>query len=157
VNAILTLREMNPFAAFTRAIEMAELVPQQTLPPDVSTQVTPTSAWPPVVPPPAAPTLGPTEVAPAGPPARVRCDESDRSVYLDGKRVASEVELAVFRFFRAIAESYPDPISYKKIADRVPGFHGKHPTRDLKDRLPSPLASWVKSGKHGYHLRLPGT
>jgi hypothetical protein len=89
------------------------------------------------------------------PPQRIRCDESDRSVSLDGKRVVGELELAVFRFFRAIADAYPNPISYRAIRARTPGLHGKHSTRDLKDRLPSPLSAWVQSGKHGYFLKLP--
>jgi hypothetical protein len=37
INAVLTLRGMNLFAACARAIEMAELIPKQTLPPDLST------------------------------------------------------------------------------------------------------------------------
>jgi hypothetical protein len=141
VNAVMTLREMNPFSACARAIEMAGLVPQQTLPADLSAQAALTTEAPPM--------------ASAGQPVRVRCDESDRSIYLDGKRVAEEMELAVFRFFRAIVGAYPDPISYRKIANRVPGLLGKHPTRDLKGRLPTPLAGWVRSGKHGYCLKLP--
>jgi hypothetical protein len=67
----------------------------------------------------------------------------------------AEVELSLFRFFRAIAEAYPDPIRFKEIQRRTPGLHGKHPTRDLKDRLPSELSRLVKSGKHGYRLTLP--
>lgn len=95
-------------------------------------------------------------IDPADPnPARVRCDEADRSVYLDGRRVVGEVELAVFRFFKVIAEAHPDPISFARIQDRAPGLHGKNRTRDLKDRLPAPLDGWVKSGKHGYGLKLP--
>jgi hypothetical protein len=86
---------------------------------------------------------------------RVRCDESDRSVYLDGKRVVGEVELPVFRFFKVIAEAYPDPVPFAKIQSRTHGLLGKHPTRDLKDRLPAPLDRWVESGKHGYSLKLP--
>ncbi len=89
------------------------------------------------------------------PAPRVRCEEPDRSVYLDGKRIVGEVELALFRFFRVIAEAYPDPIRFKEIQRRAPGLHGKHRTRDLKDRLPSALANLVQSGKHGYLLKLP--
>jgi hypothetical protein len=90
-----------------------------------------------------------------GPQNRVRCDEGDRSISLDGKVVVREVEIAVFRFFNVIAEAYPDPVPFAKIRARTRGLHGKHPTRDLKDRLPSPLSQWVKSGKHGYFLNLP--
>jgi hypothetical protein len=88
-------------------------------------------------------------------PARARGDEADRSVHQDGKYVVREVELPVFRFFEVIAEAYPDPIPFSKIQTLASGLHGKHPTRDLKDRLPAPLAGWVKSGKHGYRLELP--
>jgi hypothetical protein len=90
-----------------------------------------------------------------GPEPRVRCDESDRSVYLDGKRIAGGVDLAVFRFFRVIAEAYPDPIPFKQIQARAAGLYGKHPTRDLKNRLPRKLVPLVRSGKHGFSLELP--
>src|SRR5262249_24100118 len=97
---------------------------------------------------------GPPTTIPVTAP-RVRCEESDRSVYLDGKRIVAEVELPLFRFFRVIAEAYPDPMAFKDIQRRTTGLYGKHPTRDLKDRLPSAIASLVHSGKHGYFLKLP--
>lgn len=100
--------------------------------------------------------------APAEPPSppvvplpRIRCEESDRSVHLDGERVASGVDVGPFRFFRAVAAAYPDPIEFKKIQQRVPGLTGKHPTRDLKNRLPPALLRLLKSGKDGYYLKLP--
>jgi hypothetical protein len=92
---------------------------------------------------------------PGGCGGRVRCDEADRSVTLDGMRIAHQIELAVFRFFRVLAEVCPDPISYRHIKERVPGLKGKHPTRDLRDRLPPELYRLVTSGKHGYRLELP--
>lgn len=99
-------------------------------------------------------TAGPTTTVPPQ-TSRVRCDESDRSVYLDGKRVAGEVELTLFGFFRVLAEAYPNPVAFKEIQRRTPGLLGKHPTRDLKNRLPVALARLLGSGKHGYQLRLP--
>ena len=89
------------------------------------------------------------------PVPRLCCDDSDRSVYLDEKRIVGEVELSLFRFFKVIAEAYPNPIPFKAIQERAPGLHGKHRTRDLKDRLPPALAALVQSGKHGYLLKLP--
>lgn len=86
---------------------------------------------------------------------RVHCDEADRSVSLDGKLIAHNIELALFRFFRVLAEVCPDPISYRRIQERAPGLKGKHPTRDLRDRLPPELSRLVTSGKHGYQLHLP--
>ena len=86
---------------------------------------------------------------------RVRCEDTGCSVYLDGKRIANDVPLAVFRFFRVIARAQPDFISYKKIAERAPGLHGKHSTRDLMDKLPKELRTLVVSGKLGYALKLP--
>ena len=103
-----------------------------------------TAATNPVPPPPPNPTGD-----------RVRCQDTDRSVWLDGKRMACELELPVFRFFKVLVEAYPDPVTYSKISERAPGLKGKHPTRDLKDRLPAPLEKWVQSGKHGYFLQLP--
>lgn len=145
VNAMLTLREMNLFAASARAIELAGLLPTPAvgLKSAVGTGV------------PLTTNTGATGQDQPIPMPRVRCDESDRSVHLDGKRVIGEVELTLFRFFRVIAEAYPDPIRFKKIQERAAGLHGKHPTRDLKDRLPTELARLVDSGKHGYQLRLP--
>ena len=99
-------------------------------------------------------TPGPTSTT-RTPTPRVRCEEPDRSVYLDGKRLVGEVELALFRFFRVIAEAYPDPIAFKAIQRHTPGLYGKHSTRDLKNRLPVELAPLVESGKHGYRLTLP--
>ncbi|MBN9521015.1 hypothetical protein J0H58_21270 [bacterium] len=86
---------------------------------------------------------------------RLRCDEADRSVYLDGRRIAGEVDLTLFRFFRVLAEEYPDAIPFRLIQRRVAGLGGKHPTRDLRDRLPLELSRLVTSGRAGYSLKLP--
>jgi hypothetical protein len=65
------------------------------------------------------------------------------------------VPAPVFTFFRAIAEAHPDPIKFKQIKEQTRGLAGKNRTRDLKDRLPRSLTTWVKSGKDGYYLVLP--
>jgi len=88
-------------------------------------------------------------------PARIRCDDGDRSVYLDGKRIAGELTHSVYGFFTAIVAAYPDPITFKKMKTQVRVLRGKHPTRDLMDRLPAPLVPLVRSGKEGYSLVLP--
>jgi hypothetical protein len=88
-------------------------------------------------------------------PPRVRCVESDRSVSLDGNHLVSGVALDVFRFFRAIAEAYPDHIKFKTIQAKVGGLRGKNPTRDLRDRLPDRIHRLVKSDSGGYYLELP--
>ena len=76
-------------------------------------------------------------------------------MYLDGKRLVGEVVLALFRFFKAIADAYPDPVKFKKMQARESSLYGKHSTRDLLNRLPPPLARLVRSGKDGYYLELP--
>ena len=89
------------------------------------------------------------------PKPRVACDPTDRSVWLDGRRVVTDMAPPVFGFFQAVAKAYPDPITYRKMKRTVPGLLGKHPKRDLKDKLPVTLSELVKSGKHGYQLELP--
>ena len=86
---------------------------------------------------------------------RLRCDETDRSVYLDGRRIAGELDLTLFRVFRVLVDQYPEAIPFRLIKARVPGLHGKHPTRDFRDRLPPVLSPLVRSGRAGYFLRLP--
>jgi hypothetical protein len=89
-------------------------------------------------------------------PPRLRCDESDRSVYLDGDRKAKGLEPDAFTFFRAVATSHPAPITFKKIQSSTKGLNGKNPSR-LKAKLPPPLCDWLKSGGQGYYLELPKT
>ncbi len=89
------------------------------------------------------------------PPARVRCDESERAVYLDGEIIAPDVPLNPFRFFAAVAAAHPDPITIKKIQGNTKTLYGKNATRDLRDKLPQPLLPLIASGKNGYSLKLP--
>ncbi len=92
----------------------------------------------------------------SGPPPtpRLRCDESDRSVHLDGKRVTQGLEPDAFNFFRAVAAPHPDPITFRKIQDSTKGLKGKNLTR-LKAKLFPPLCDWLRSGGQGFYLELP--
>jgi hypothetical protein len=66
---------------------------------------------------------------------RVRCDLADRSVWLDGRQLAAEVEEDAFDFFAAVAAA------------------GKNQTR-LKARLPRALKRLIKGSPAGYRLVL---
>jgi hypothetical protein len=97
-----------------------------------------------------------TAAAPSGPrPARICCDESDRSVYLDGRRIAAGLERPLFGFVQQLAAAYPDRRTFKSIQASVGGLRGKHSTRDVVNRLPSQLQALIDSTSHGYTLRLP--
>jgi len=51
---------------------------------------------------------------------RLRCDPSDRSVWLDGRRLASGLEEDVFKYLEVLAERYPEPVTYGAIKKLVP-------------------------------------
>jgi len=50
---------------------------------------------------------------------RLRCDSSDRSIWLDDKQVASGLEADVFEYLEVLAATYPEAISLRKIRGRV--------------------------------------
>jgi hypothetical protein len=79
--------------------------------------------------------LGNNAAAPADPPpplARVRCDPADNSVYLDGKQIVTGLTADQFQFVSAVAKSFPESISFKKIKQGK--TQGKNPTR-IKDAI----------------------
>jgi len=86
---------------------------------------------------------------------RLRCEPSDRSVWLDGKRLASGLPEDVFAYFSILAERYPESVSFPSMAKRSIPLKGVNQTR-LKSRIPRALRSFVKTipGK-GHSLRLP--
>lgn len=86
---------------------------------------------------------------------RIRCDAANRSVYLDEVCLAHGMELSLFRMFQIVAEEYPNAIKFTMIKTKVKGIHGKHSTRDFRDRLPPKLRKILDSGKNGYFLILP--
>ncbi|MBN9520689.1 hypothetical protein J0H58_19590 [bacterium] len=104
------------------------------------------SAGPPVDPPP--------------PPARVRCDSADRSVHLDGKRIASGLSADEFQFVSAVVAAYPDPVTFDTIMGGK--TQGKNPTRictaintAVRGSLPLRHPELIKGTPKGYRLRLP--
>lgn len=86
---------------------------------------------------------------------RVRCDPADRSVWLDGRAVATGLPRTVFEFVRLIHHADPEPLSYARMKVLAPCLKGKNQTRDLMDKLPERLAALITSGKTGYQLELP--
>ena len=69
--------------------------------------------------------------------------------------LASGLTLPVFLFFKAVVNAFPKPIPYKQMAAEQIELQGKHPTRDLLNRLPPKLKPFVKGETVGYQLVLP--
>jgi hypothetical protein len=91
---------------------------------------------------------------PPAPPRRVRYNESDRSVWLDGQCIARELDRKQFGFVRVLVDRYPDPVTWNVIAQAGTGCRGGNQTR-LRNSLPWPVGQLVESGPDGYALRLP--
>jgi len=101
--------------------------------------------WRPYLEPPLPPPL---------PPPRLQCDETDRSVWLDGKCLARELDRKQFAFLTALVRAYPDPVTWNTIAQTQPGCRGGNQSR-LRGSLPKAVADYIESGPNGYGLRLP--
>jgi hypothetical protein len=91
---------------------------------------------------------------PLAPPPRMRCDEADRSVWLDGRCLAKELDRKQFGFLRALVDAYPDPVTWKFVAQTQKGCRGANQTR-LRNSLPIAVLNLLESGNDGYGLRLP--
>jgi hypothetical protein len=88
------------------------------------------------------------------PPPRIRCNDTDRSVWLDGRCIAKELDRKHFGFIRALARAYPDPLTWNRIINSGSGLRGGNQTRFMHN-LPRDLKKYVESGSDGYVLRLP--
>jgi hypothetical protein len=91
---------------------------------------------------------------PPAPPPRVRCDEADRSVWLDGRCIARELDRKHFGFIRVLVDRYPDPVTWNVIAQSGTGCRGGNQSR-VRNSLPPTVRDLVESGSDGYALRLP--
>jgi hypothetical protein len=88
-------------------------------------------------------------------PTRVRCDSSDRSVSLDGKRLASGLDEDVFAYFVALAERYSNPITFPEMQKMSPDLAGANQSR-LKIKIPTKLTALVRTiPNKGHVLLLP--
>jgi hypothetical protein len=86
---------------------------------------------------------------------RVRCDPSDRSVWVDGKRLASGLAPEVYAYFTVLADQYPEPITFPEMQRRSTELEGVNQSR-LKDKIPCQLVGIVwRSSNKGHVLRLP--
>ncbi|MBM3982665.1 MAG: hypothetical protein FJ304_20820 [Planctomycetes bacterium] len=86
-------------------------------------------------------------------PKRVVCNPSDRSVHLDGNRIAEALTAQGYQFVEAIASAYPDPISFTAIMKG--NRHGKNPTR-IYNSLPPVVRRLITSvSGTGYQLTPP--
>jgi hypothetical protein len=86
---------------------------------------------------------------------RVRCGPSDRSVSVDGKRLASGLDPDVYAYFEVLADLYPEPITFPEMQRRSPELKGVNQSR-LKTKIPRQLAQLVQTKPNkGHVLRLP--
>jgi hypothetical protein len=88
------------------------------------------------------------------PPPRLRYDETDRSVWLDEKCLARELDRKQFGFVRSLVNAYPDPVKWDFISRTERGCLGANQTR-LRNTLPKPVSDLLESSNDGYMFRLP--
>lgn len=91
---------------------------------------------------------------PPPPPPRVRYHEPDRSVWLDGRCIARELDRKHFGFLRVLVDRYPDPVTWNVITQSGTGCLGGNQSR-VCGSLPTAVRALVESGSDGYALRLP--
>lgn len=94
-----------------------------------------------------------------GPCSRIRCDRSDRSVWLDGNRIVGELDEDVFDYLAVLVASYPNRIPYEEIQKRAPSLTENQSRFNSKvDKLHYSFSSRIevdrKTGK-GHVLKLP--
>jgi hypothetical protein len=87
-------------------------------------------------------------------PPRLRCDETDRSIWLDGRCVAPNLSKRQFEFVRAVAKASPDAISFRTLRNLLNCLRGANQAR-LKNELPPKLRELIEGGPTGYVLKLP--
>jgi hypothetical protein len=81
--------------------------------------------------------------------------KSDRSVYLDGERLAVGLDEDVFAYFAILADQYPSPITFPDMKKQSPDLQGVNQTR-LKHKIPAKLADLVEIVQNkGHVFRLP--
>jgi hypothetical protein len=107
----------------------------------------------------AAPPLAEARPAP-DPPVRivsgVQCVLETHSVWLNGKRIAENVDPTAFRLFQKIADARGD-IVRGEVLRTLPGLAGAKLSRVLK-RMPKAVRDLIRSkpaGNGGYWLQLP--
>lgn len=91
---------------------------------------------------------------PPAPPLRVECKAADRSVWLDGRCLATEMSPPQFGFVNALSIAYPGAAKWKAIRQTATGCKGGNSTRLLK-QMPWSVRKLVKGTSQGYVLRLP--
>ncbi|VTU00925.1 unnamed protein product [Gemmataceae bacterium] len=92
--------------------------------------------------------------------SRFRCDSSDRSLWLDGRRITPELEQDVFDYLVVLVEVYPGLIPWKDIKSKVPTL-GEHQGRfNAKvGRIPRPFSVRVRVDRtpgRGHSLKILG-
>lgn len=97
---------------------------------------------------------GPYIDPPPAPPPRVQFDEGDRSFWVDGRRVATGLTRDEFEYLKALARAHPNILSWRRVTNTVPGFHGKNQSR-FKRELPEPVRELIEATPTGSVLRLP--
>lgn len=87
------------------------------------------------------------------PAPRIRCDERDRSVWIDGRCLATGLDRNVFSYARALAAAYPNTLAWRVVRNTLPGFKGKNQTR-FKSGLPDELRKVIETTATGSVFRL---
>lgn len=88
------------------------------------------------------------------PPARMVCDEADRSLWLDDRCLGRELSRPGFGYVCMLARAYPDFVKWKVVQEKVPGCQGANQDR-FKKQLPLPVQNLIESSNQGSALRLP--
>ena len=99
-------------------------------------------------------------VDPAAPSARVRCHLADKSVYLDGKQIATGLTTEQFQFVSAVAKADPDPISFDRImCGQTQGMNQTHIknaiNRHVRGAMPARHLEFIIGTPRGFRLNLP--
>lgn len=100
-----------------------------------------------------------TPVQPPPPSVQgVYCELESHSIWLDGKKIAENIDPTAFRVFEKIAESHGDIVK-GAVLRKLPGLAGSKLSRVFK-RLPAAVRKLIRSkpaGNGGYWLQLPGS
>lgn len=89
-----------------------------------------------------------------GPLPRLRCDETDRSIWLDGRCIAPNLPKPHFEFVRGVAKAAPNAIKFSTLKNLLSCLRGTNQSR-LRKQLPPKLQELIEGGPKGYTLKLP--
>lgn len=86
---------------------------------------------------------------------RFRCEASDRSVHLDGKRLHEGLDEQVFAYMVALTANYPKPVPFPTMQQQSLALEGANQSR-LKLKIPVKLNQLIERiPNKGHVLKLP--